>query len=47
MGVQHGAYTVFDEKEERMSNLYLSMLHKLDIEKDSFSDSTKPLSAIL
>ena len=47
MDVQHGAYTVLDEKEERMSNLYLSMLHKLDIEKDSFSDSTKPLSAIL
>ena len=28
---------------ERLSNLYLSMLHKLDIEKESFSDSTGKL----
>lgn len=47
LGVQHGAYTQFDEKKERLSNLYLSMLNKLDVETVSFSDSTSPLSAIL
>ena len=36
LGLNHGKYTVFDEKHERLSNLYLSMLHKLDIEKESF-----------
>jgi len=47
LGIQHGAYTKFDEKKERLSNLYVSMLNKLDIETVSFSDSTGPLSAIL
>lgn len=47
LGVQHGAYTQFDEKKERLSNLYVSMLNKLDVETVSFSDSTGPLSAIL
>ena len=47
LGVKHGTYTTFNEKEERMSNLYLSMLQRLDIEKEHFSDSTGPLSAIL
>ena len=47
IGVQHGAYTQFDEKKERLSNLYVSMLNKLDVETVSFSDSTGPLSAIL
>ena len=44
IGINHGSYTVFEEKDERMSNLLLSMLHKLDIEKESFSDSTGKLS---
>ena len=43
LGLNHGRYTVFEEKHERLSNLYLSMLHKLDIEKESFSDSTGKL----
>jgi hypothetical protein len=47
LGVQHGAYTKFDEKKERLSNLYVSMLNKLGIETVNFSDSTGPLSAIL
>lgn len=45
LGLQHGSYTIFDEKKERLSNLYLSMLHKLDIEKENFSDSTGKLSS--
>jgi len=47
MGVKHGEYTVFDEKKERLSNLFVSMLNKLDIETEQFSDSTGPLSAVL
>ena len=44
MGVNHGAYTKFDEKEERLSNLFVNILNKLDIETESFSDSTGKLS---
>ena len=44
MGVNHGEYTVFDEKEERLSNLYLNMLNRLDVNTESFSDSTGKLS---
>ena len=47
LGVEHGAYTQFDEKKERLSNLFVSMLNKLDVETVSFSDSTGPLSDIL
>ena len=47
LGVEHGAYTQFDEKKERLSNLFVSMLNKLDVETVIFSDSTGPLSAIL
>ena len=44
MGVNHGEYTVFDEKQERLSNLYLNMLNRLDVDSESFSDSTGKLS---
>ena len=44
MGLKHGTYTKFNEKEERLTNLFVSMLNKLDIETDKFSDSTGRLS---
>lgn len=44
LGVRHGSYTKFEEKQERLSNLFISMLNKLDIETESFSDSTGKLS---
>jgi hypothetical protein len=44
LGIKHGAFTKFEEKDERLSNLFLSMLNKLDIESESFSDSTGKLS---
>jgi hypothetical protein len=44
MGLQHGTYTKFKEKEERLSNLFVSMLNRLDIETEEFSDSTGRLS---
>ena len=44
MGLQHGTYTKFEEKEERLSNLFVSMLNRLHIETEEFSDSTGRLS---
>ena len=44
MGLKHGAYTKFEEKKERLSNLYVNMLNKLDIPTEQFSDSTGDLS---
>ncbi|MBH46436.1 MAG: hypothetical protein CMC93_07460 [Flavobacteriaceae bacterium] len=44
MGLKHGAYTKFEEKKERLSNLYVNMLNKLDIPTEQFSDSTGKLS---
>ena len=44
MGLKHGAYTKFEEKKERLSNLYVNMLNKLDIPTEQFSDSTGELS---
>jgi hypothetical protein len=45
LGVKHGAYHVFDEKEP-MCNLFVSMLNSVDIPTEQFGDSTGPLSAI-
>ncbi len=42
MGLQHGTY--WRNGETRMSNVYLSILRSLGIEKDSFADSTGTLS---
>ena len=36
LGVEHGAFTKFDENKERLSNLYVNMLNRLDIETESF-----------
>ncbi|MEM6601598.1 MAG: hypothetical protein AAF649_09455 [Verrucomicrobiota bacterium] len=46
MGLKHGRYTVFDEKHEPMSNLFVSMLNVAGIETKTFSDSTEPLKSI-
>lgn len=45
LGVQHGSYHVFDEKEP-MCNLFVSMLNSVDIPTQQFGDSTGSLSAI-
>lgn len=42
MGVQHGKY--WRQGENRMSNLFLSMLHTLGIQQEAFSDSTGTLA---
>ncbi|MEM9417642.1 MAG: DUF1552 domain-containing protein [Planctomycetota bacterium] len=46
LGVQHGEYTVFDEKHVPMSNLYVSMLNAVGIPTVSFADSTGPLPSV-
>jgi hypothetical protein len=43
LGLKHGMYWKGDG-ETRMSNMYLSILHSLGIEKESFSDSTSTLT---
>lgn len=45
LGVKHGSYHVFDEKEP-MCNLFVSMLNAVDIPTEKFGDSTGSLSAI-
>jgi hypothetical protein len=42
MGLKHGAY--WRDGQTRMSNVYLSILHSLGVEEESFSDSTGTLS---
>ncbi len=42
MGLKHGTY--WRNGESRMSNMYLSILHSLGIEQESFADSTGTLS---
>ncbi|HYP05560.1 MAG TPA: DUF1552 domain-containing protein, partial [Bryobacteraceae bacterium] len=42
MGLKHGSY--WRSGEQRMSNLYLSILRSLKIEEESFSDSTGTLT---
>ena len=46
LGIDHGSYTKFDPKHVPMSNLFVSMLHKLDIPVEKFSDSTGKLPSI-
>lgn len=41
LGLKHGAY--WRQGETRMSNLYLSMLHAMGIEQETFADSTGTL----
>lgn len=47
LGVKHGSYTKFDEKHVPMSNLFVSMLNKVDVYTEQFADSTGPLETIL
>jgi len=47
LGVQHGSYKKFDPKKIHLSNLFLSMLNTVGIDRESFSDSTGGLPSIL
>ena len=43
MGLRHGSY--WRNGESRMANMYLSILHSLGVEEQSFADSTGTLSS--
>ena len=42
MGLKHGTY--WRQDDARMANMYLSILHSLGVERESFADSTGTLS---
>jgi hypothetical protein len=46
-GYKHGQHLAFDTKNNYpLSNLYLTMLHRLGIEADSFSSSKGTMSGL-
>jgi len=47
LGNRHGQYLRYDEKQMRLSNLFLTMLHRLGIRSERFADSNGELSEIL
>ena len=46
MGLQHGAYHVFDQHHTHMSDLFVSMLNAVDVPTTQFADSKGPLPAV-
>ena len=47
LGVKHGQYLRYNEKDMRLSNLFLTMLDRLGVSADRFADSTGEFSDIL
>ena len=47
LGLRHGQYLRYDEKQTRVSNLFLTMLHRLGVNTDHFADSTGEFTDIL
>jgi hypothetical protein len=47
LGVRHGQYLRYAEKEMRLSNLYLTVLDRLRVPAESFADSTGEMTDIL
>lgn len=47
LGVRHGQYLRYNEKDMRLSNLFLTMLDRLGVSADRFADSTGEFSDIL
>jgi hypothetical protein len=43
MGLKHGTY--WKNNETRMSNMHLSILRSIGVEKESFADSTGTLNS--
>ena len=46
MGLRHGRYLRFGDSTP-MSNLFVTMLERLDVQNDGFADSTGPLAELL
>lgn len=47
LGFAHGTHRRFDESQQRLSNLYVTLLQQLGIDAASFADSTGSLSDLL
>lgn len=47
MGLKHGAYHRFDEDKHRLSDLFVTMLNALGVERQRFADSTTNLNSAL
>jgi hypothetical protein len=47
LGVKHGQYLRYNEREMRLSNLFLTMLDRLGIPAEQFADSTGEFTDIL
>ena len=45
LGLAHGRYTVYDERTP-LSNLFVSLLHAVDVDVETFGDSTGRLEAL-
>ena len=47
LGFKHGQYLRYDEKRMRVSNLFLTMLHRLNVPVEQFADSTGEFTDVL
>jgi hypothetical protein len=47
LGVKHGQYLRYNEREMRLSNLFLTMLDRLGIPAEQFADSSGEFTDIL
>ena len=47
LGFRHGQYLRYQEKDMRLSNLYLTMLDRLNVPVERFADSTGEFSDVL
>ncbi len=47
LGVCHGQYLKYNERDMRLSNLYATVLDRLGVNDDHFSDSTGEMTDIL
>ncbi len=47
LGLTHGQYLKYSERDMRLSNLYATVLHRLGVTDEGFSDSTGEMTDIL
>ena len=47
LGVTHGQYLRYNERDMRLSNLFLTLLDRLGVQADRFGDSTGEFTDIL
>ena len=47
LGLRHGQFLKYSERDMRLSNLYATVLHRLGVQDENFSDSTGEMTDIL